>query len=49
MVQVAPLLTLGIERGVLGNMVGPVSAYNVTVWGDLDKYLRQDRSSVAAL
>ena len=30
-------------------LVGPVSAYNVTGWGDPVKYLRQDRSSVAAL
>ena len=30
-------------------LVGPVSAYDVTGWGDPVKYLRQDPSSVAAL
>ena len=30
-------------------LVGSVSAYNVTGWGDPVKYLRQDRSSMAAL
>ena len=30
-------------------IVGPVSAYNVTGWGAPTKFLRQERSSVAAL
>ena len=30
-------------------LVGPVSAYNVTGWGDPVEYLQQDRSSVTAL
>jgi len=50
-VNLAPLLTLGIERRVLGKiwLVGPVSAYNVTGWGAPVKCLRQERYSVAAL
>ena len=49
MVPVAPLLTLGIERRVLGNVVGRPEAYNVTGWGAPVKCLRQERSIVAAL